>query len=71
MLAAVLDLHLTKECLPMADDMKKNIYVDNILSGYNSEEEIVQYYSQARAIMGSWSQHQANVGTFTIRTTIS
>ena len=44
--------------------MKENIYVDNILSGCNAEEELVQYYTQARTIMGkakfnlrSWSSN--------------
>ena len=31
MLAAVLDLHLSKVTSPVAADMKENIYVDNIL----------------------------------------
>ena len=44
--------------------MKKNIYVDNILSGCNTEEEIVNYYVQAREMMSqakfnlrSWSSN--------------
>jgi len=42
--------------------MQNNLYVDNILSGCNTEEEILAYYSQARALMSqakfnlrSWS----------------
>ena len=64
MLGAVLDLHLSKYQSPTANDMKKNIYVDNILSGCNTEEEIVNYYVQAREMMSqakfnlrSWSSN--------------
>ncbi|XP_065886666.1 uncharacterized protein [Dysidea avara] len=52
MLAAVLNLHLNNTPSPIADDMKENLYVDNILSGCDTEEEVVQYYTQARTIMG-------------------
>jgi len=44
MLAAVLDLHFSKAALTVAADMKENIHVDNILSGCNTEEEILSYY---------------------------
>ena len=55
MLAAVLDLHLSKASSPVASDMKQtSTYVDNILSGCNTEAEIMQYYTQARDLMGSW-----------------
>ncbi|XP_065893821.1 uncharacterized protein [Dysidea avara] len=64
MLAAVLNLHLNNTPSPIADDMKENLYVDNILSGCDTEEEVVQYYTQARTIMGnakfnlrSWSSN--------------
>ena len=64
MLAAVLNLHLSKTSSPLANDMKQNIYVDNILSGCDTEAEIIQYYIQAREIMGkarfnlrSWSSN--------------
>ena len=64
MLGAVLNLHLSKYQSHIADDMKKNIYVDNILSGCHTEEEIVNYYVQAREIMSqarfnlrSWSSN--------------
>ena len=64
MLAAVLNLHLSKTSSPVANDMKQNIYVDNILSGCDTEAEIMQYYTQSREIMGkakfnlrSWSSN--------------
>jgi len=49
--AAVLNLHLNKTPSPNADDRKENIYADNILSGSDTEDGIVQYYTQARTIM--------------------
>jgi len=64
MLGAVLNLHLSKFQSHIANDMKKNIYVDNILSGCNTEKKITNYYMQAREIMGqarfnlrSWSSN--------------
>ena len=35
----------------MADDIKHNLYVDNIVSGCSSEEGVTQYYQQAQQIM--------------------
>jgi len=62
MLGAVLDLHLSTSPLQVASDMRNDLYVDNILSGCNTEEEIPAYYSQSRALMSqakfnlrSWS----------------
>ena len=61
-LGAVLDLHLSNSPLQVAADMRDNIYVDNILSGCNTEEELLAYYSQSRDVMSqakfnlrSWS----------------
>ena len=42
-LAAVLDLHLSEVASPVAVDMKENIYFDNILSGCNTEDELLTY----------------------------
>ena len=64
MLAAVLNLHLSKTTSPVANDMKQNIYVDNILLGCDTEAELMQYYTQARKIMGnlrSWSSNNHNI----------
>ena len=41
MLNATLDLHLSKFSLPVASDMKANLYVDNLISGCNSEDEVI------------------------------
>ena len=48
MLATVLDLHLSKVVSPVAADMKENIYIDNILSGCNTEDELLTYYKQSQ-----------------------
>ena len=62
MLGAVLDLHLSKSPHPVAADMRNNVYVDNILSGCSTEEELLAYYSKSRDLMNqakfnlrSWS----------------
>ena len=51
MLNATLDLHLKKFLSPVAKDMKHNLYVDNLISGCNSEQEAVDYYTESRSIM--------------------
>ena len=44
MLNATINLHLRKfQCL-IATDIQKNIYVDNILSGCNTETDLLQEY---------------------------
>ena len=43
--------HLHKFQSPVSEDIHHNIYVDNIISGCNSEAQLVQYYTQARGIM--------------------
>lgn len=52
MLSATLDHHLNSYNSPVSHDMKNNLYVDNIISGCESEEAILQYYTESRAIMG-------------------
>ena len=51
MLAAVLDLHLSKSTSPVTLDMKDKIYVDNILSGSNTEEELLTSYKHSHEVM--------------------
>jgi len=53
MLNAVIDLHLSKYYSPVACDMKTNLYVDNPISGCNSEEEVIDYYQQSRSMMNA------------------
>lgn len=50
-LSATLHYHLNSYNTPIAHDMKQNLYVDNIISGCNTEEQAVQYYKEARSIM--------------------
>ena len=44
MLHATLYCHLNSHNTPVADDMKKNIYVDNIISGCTTTSQAVHYY---------------------------
>ena len=50
-LNAVLRHHLQQYQTQVADDIKHNLYADNIISGCSSEEATAQYYQQARQIM--------------------
>ena len=52
MLNATLQHHLNSFDTPIACDVKRNLYMDNIISGCNSEDHVVEYYKEARAIMG-------------------
>ena len=52
MLGAVLNLHLYKSHSKVVTDMRDNINVDNILSGCDTEEELLAYYRQSRDLMG-------------------
>lgn len=45
MLGAVLNLHLSQFHNHVATNMRDNIYVDNVLSGCNTEAELLNYYS--------------------------
>ena len=51
MLHATIDLHLRKYQSPISEDIRRNIYVDNIISGCDTDTQLFQYYSQARHIM--------------------
>ena len=51
MLNATLDLHLKKFPSSVAKDMKSNLYVDNLISGCDSEQQLMDYYIQSRSIM--------------------
>ena len=61
MLHAALHYHLTKNTSPVSDDMQDNLYVDNVISGCNSEKDAVHYYKQSRTIM---SQANFNLRTW-------
>ena len=51
MLYAAIHYHLSKHPSSVADDMQNNLYVDNVISGGNSEEEVMSYYKKSRAMM--------------------
>ena len=68
MLNAVLQYHLKQYNTPVSNDMLSNLYVDNIISGCETEQAAVEYYRQARTIMGearldlsSWSSNSAQL----------
>ena len=68
MLNATLYYHLNSYDTPTAHDMKQNLYVDNIISGCNTEEQAVQYYEEARSIMNqakfnlrSWASNSSQL----------
>jgi len=47
---AVLQHHLNQA---VTLDMLNNLYVDNVISGCNTEKEVLHYYKESRAIMSS------------------
>ena len=51
MLHATIYLHLHKFQLCASEDIQRNIYVDNIISGCDTETELVQYYTQTQNII--------------------
>ena len=51
MLYATLRQHLTQHKTPISTDILKNLYVDNIITGRESETQIVEFYKSARSLM--------------------
>ena len=51
MLNAVLQYHLRQYNMTVSHDMLSNLYVDNVISGCDTEQAAVNYYHTARAIM--------------------
>ena len=56
-LSSVINYNLSHYTSPVAQDMLNNLYVDNIISGCDTEESAVEYYTTARAIMPSEAGH--------------
>ena len=50
LLGATIKFHLQKEGLPLALHILRNIYVDNVLIGINSVNEICGVYKEAKSI---------------------
>ena len=51
MLNATIQYHLEHFNSPVSLDMKKNMYVDNVISGADTEKSAVNYYHEGRTIM--------------------
>ena len=51
MLYATLNRHLQHYSTPLSHDILANLYVDNIVSGCETESAATQYYNQARLII--------------------
>ena len=72
MLYAALHYHLTHHKSATSTDILKNLYVDNILSGCPTEEALLAYYKEARAILSganfnlrSWASNSSQLRTAT------
>ena len=70
MLNATLHYHLQKHPSPVATDIEDNLYVDNIISGCNSESDAVNYYNKSRSILRkakfnlrSWASNSKQIQT--------
>ena len=50
-LSSVINHHLSCYASPIAQDMLNSLYVDNIISGCDTEEGAIEYYTTARAII--------------------
>lgn len=53
MLSATLHHHLDLYESRVSSDIKRNLYVDNVISGCQTEQDILSYYNDARAIMAN------------------
>ena len=50
---ATLNRHLLQYNTSVSHNIQSNLYVNNIATGFNSEEETLQFYSQARSILSA------------------
>ena len=74
MLNAVLHYHLEQYKSMVSHDLLSNLYVDNIITGCDSEQVSLDYYRQARAIMDdarlnlrSWSSNSTELTTAAVK----
>lgn len=51
MLNAVLHTHLDGYDTKVTQDMKDNLYVDNIITGCDTEDDTIRYYGESRSVM--------------------
>jgi len=52
-LSATLHHHLDQYTSQISSDIKRNLYTDNVISGCQTEEDILSYYITTRAIMAN------------------
>ena len=50
LLAATIDHHLTKENSEFAETLRNDIYVDNVVTGLNDDDDPIAYYNQLKAL---------------------
>ena len=70
MLNATLHLHLKSQNSDTADNTLKNLYVDNLISGGTTEENVIRYFREARDVMSkanfnlrSWASNSPELQT--------
>ena len=70
MLNATLQLILNKDGSMVANDIRQNLYVDNVVSGCNNKDSAVQYFNKARSTLSkarfnlrSWASNSQRVMT--------
>ena len=80
MLNAVLHYHLQQQNTAVSDDMRSNLYVDNVITGGATEQAVISYYREARAIMSSanmnlhcdsWSSNSTELMTIAAQDNVS
>ena len=57
LLSATLDFHLKKHNSPIADKIREDIYVDNVITGTESTEEAGKFYKEAKQIFAEASMN--------------
>ncbi|VDI10963.1 Hypothetical predicted protein [Mytilus galloprovincialis] len=60
LLAATIDLHLLKYNTPVATKIQDNIYVDNLLTGVNTDDELKELYTESKSIFQEASMNLRN-----------
>ena len=53
MLSATLKFHLTQNASAISRDLLHNLYVDNLVSGCESEGTAIQYFTESRSVLSS------------------
>ena len=70
LLNATLKHHLDKYSNQNSDKIKNNIYVDNVIVGYETEQEMLDFYFEAKKIMNAggfnlreWNSNSSNISS--------